>query len=364
MDRKGLHHPAEGFSIFSPSGARQPALSEVTTMAAEGIGLEFEEPDLEERILEPETVTSREPSAGPVALEPGDFELDLSDAHPVESSIAGEISIAAPTDSLDFDDSHMEMGDLEVEGLGFDEGSHAAEEETESLELNLEAPEEPTLALDEVEGAEPVAKPVTEPDSALEEDLLLDLGEEKSDHVPELEFDLEAPDKNGEPILDLPPEDEADTITEEPAPTAIEDLEGESPDLDFGPEEMEGVTSPYEPEEEVPAAVQTEENPIKLELDAEYDENASPPSEELPPPIEDLGLSIEEDKDAPLKIAEEKPVEVEIEDLGLSLEENQDAPLKTVQEDAPPVEIEDLGLELEIDEDEEAPPKSPHNPKT
>lgn len=208
--------------------------------------------------------------------ETGDFSLDLpeieedeiEDAQAASDSVK-EISEYEP---LEFDpNADIDLGEMEVEGLGLEPFQTVEEENTEEKQ-----------------------SPETEP-AVIEES-------QNTDELPSLESALEVTQSEEEPVISTEP------VLEIPEPEGQTDLSTE-PELE--------IPKP-EGEQEIPE-LDLGDNETKLDLSYE------PPSPSEPDPavnlsdVPDLNLQID-DSEGPLITQNNEIPDLEIEDLGLELE--------------------------------------------
>lgn len=206
----------------------------------------------------------------------GDFSLDLSDVSlpvPVAATSPQEFSTEETLpleslDNLDFDlDADLDMGDLEVEGLGFEDIDESPKKvsgaESNEISLKSEATAEPETEINLV-GSE----------ISLEPDISLDL---EPGTATELSLDLGLDTE--EVVLEPAVETDSDEIT-----------------LDF----EDDTFAPHE-------------TPVVPQV-------ASPPEEDE----FEIKLELEDDSDAPLSGESQPEPVVEIEDLGLELEDSEE----------------------------------------
>ncbi|MEE2987497.1 MAG: hypothetical protein VX667_06895 [Nitrospinota bacterium] len=229
----------------------------------------------------------------------GDFNLNLSDAMDHQETVAEEVPSEIPeldldsesmgTMAFDSDEAKAMGGEMEIEGLGFEELDFTAPVETEE-NLSLDEAVDLDLGLDQ-EPAPIAEEPFLE---ASNEDLSPDPVETGEDiATPELDLDTGVSESEefsldtSEPELDIPtPELDLDT--------GAPDIEFASktvePDLSLNIQDEPAIESAPEPEP--PAQSSEGELDIKLELD---------------------------DSDVPLSVENKDKTKLEIEDLRLEL---------------------------------------------
>ena len=239
----------------------------------------------------------------------GDFNLNLSDAMDHQETVAEEIPSEIPEldldiesmDTMAFDsDAAMAMGgEMEIEGLGFEELDFAAPVETEE-NLSLDEAVDLDLGLDQ-EPAPIAEEPFRE---ASNEDSSPDPVETGQDiATPELDLDtgvLESEEfslDTSEPELDIPtPELDLDTG----APDIEVAFKTVEPDLSLNIQDKPAIESAPEPGPEPPAQSSEGELDFKLELDDSDVPLSGEKKDETKFEIEDLRLELEVgDEDQP-----------------------------------------------------------------
>ncbi|MZH04649.1 MAG: hypothetical protein F3743_04520 [Nitrospinae bacterium] len=231
--------------------------------------------------------------------ETGDFSLDLpeieedeiEDAQAASDSVK-EISEYEP---LEFDpNADIDLGEMEVEGLGLEPFQTVEEENTEEKQ-----------------------SPETEP-AVIEES-------QNTDELPSLESALEVTQSEEEPVISTEP------VLEIPEPEGEMDLSTE-PVLEI-PEPEGQMDLSTEPELEIPEPEGEQETP-ELDLgdnETKLDLSYEPPSPSEPDPAVNLS---------------------DVPDLNLEIDDSE-GPLITQNNEIPDLEIEDLGLELESPDEPE-----------
>ncbi len=287
----------ESFSIFAGPAVKEQEQKEDST-SQESVGV-LEEQD---SFVDPET---------------GDFNLDLPEIgeETVEEAQISSDPEVTEYEPLDFDpDADIDLGEVEVEGLGLEPSSTVEEIKTEEI---------PILTID----SDSVPQ-----DSSSEELLIVD-----EESIPT--------GTENEPEANLKPELEINEPNEEPTLTIDE------PALEITETEVEPVLSIDEPALEIS---EPEAEPV-FSIDEPVLDITEPESDDSAPEL-DLG-----DGNSKLDLSYEPPptnapdpaaLAAQLDELDLNLEiDDSDGPLTTQNKEIPDIEIEDLGLELESPDD-------------
>jgi len=276
----------ESFSIFTGPAVKEQEHKE-DSASMESVGV------LEEQgsFVDPET---------------GEFNLDLPEIgeETVEEAQISSDPEITEYEPLDFDpDADIDLGEVEVEGLGLEPFSIA--EETKTKETSI--PE-----------IEPDSNPPVSEDSSSEELVIAD----------EVEESMATGADNNEEIVIQEPETNLEPELEITEPEAEPTLSIDEPALEITEPEAEPILSIDEPALEI-----TEPEPeldlgdseIKLDLGYEPPPINEPDPATLAAQLDELDLNLEiDDSDGPLTIQNNEIPDIEIEDLGLELESPDD----------------------------------------
>ena len=294
----------ESFSIFTGPAVKEQEHKE-DSASMESVGV------LEEQgsFVDPET---------------GEFNLDLPEIgeETVEEAQISSDPEITEYEPLDFDpDADIDLGEVEVEGLGLEPFSIA--EETKTKETSI--PE-----------IEPDSNPPVSEDSSSEELVIADEVEESmatgADNNEEIV--IQEPETNLEPELEITePEAEPTLSIDEPAleitePEAEPILSIDEPALEITEPEAEPTLSIDEPALEInepEPELDLGDSEIKLDLGYEPPPINEPDPATLAAQLDELDLNLEiDDSDGPLTIQNNEIPDIEIEDLGLELESPDD----------------------------------------
>ena len=276
----------ESFSIFTGPAVKEQEHKE-DSASMESVGV------LEEQgsFVDPET---------------GEFNLDLPEIgeETVEEAQISSDPEITEYEPLDFDpDADIDLGEVEVEGLGLEPFSIA--EETKTKETSI--PE-----------IEPDSNPPVSEDSSSEELVIAD----------EVEESMATGADNNEEIVIQEPETNLEPELEITEPEAEPTLSIDEPALEINEPEAEPILSIDEPALEInepEPELDLGDSEIKLDLGYEPPPINEPDPATLAAQLDELDLNLEiDDSDGPLTIQNNEIPDIEIEDLGLELESPDD----------------------------------------
>ena len=276
----------ESFSIFTGPAVKEQEHKE-DSASMESVGV------LEEQgsFVDPET---------------GEFNLDLPEIgeETVEEAQISSDPEITEYEPLDFDpDADIDLGEVEVEGLGLEPFSIA--EETKTKETSI--PE-----------IEPDSNPPVSEDSSSEELVIAD----------EVEESMATGADNNEEIVIQEPETNLEPELEITEPEAEPTLSIDEPALEITEPEAEPILSIDEPALEInepEPELDLGDSEIKLDLGYEPPPINEPDPATLAAQLDELDLNLEiDDSDGPLTIQNNEIPDIEIEDLGLELESPDD----------------------------------------
>jgi len=276
-----------------------------------------------------------------IDTESGDFKLDLPEIQEeeIEKAQVSSDSEISEYEPLEFDpNADIDLGEVEVEGLGLEPVQIAEEAKSDDAEIKEASPqiatgesEDETLNVDESLSLEPameIAEPEEEPTLSIDEPAM-EIAEPEEE--PTLSID--------EPAMEIAePEEEPTLSIDEPAleiaePEEEPTLSIDEPALEIAEPEEEPTLSIDEPALEPPELENGVETPeldlgdseIKLDLGYEPPPTNEPDPATLAAQLDSLDLNLTiDDSEGPLDTQSNETPEIEIEDLGLELESPDD----------------------------------------
>ncbi len=372
--------PINLFVAAGGSTASQPAQAyaeEKGSASAGGTATLVEDP--------PRTSTSAaNASASPSPDEDEEFTLDLSEAQEVlagtsDSDLEIEpVSVKESGENLEFDrNGEVDLGEFEVEGLGFDSMDVDSQEAVETdkpahlevVDLTQEAdepemPQEPQeeTAKDPVEDS---SGPAVAEDGPGEEGTAPQEQEEQEDPLPPTEPpESEMTELSLNEVSDKEPETGLSFEDGAQEETALEDL----PEAPEAPEGNEEVVGEAEESSVEPASSVEESEEFPMEWVEEGEENPADPLESQEGTSEKMENPVEEPRENPPESSQEEFPEIEmdptleVEGVGLDFDETA-ADLLPEEENLtePDLDLEDFQLEMESPENESEKEESPED---